>query len=170
VERKEQTMRGAMLGRGARALAVAVVVATCLGAGVNSAVARPLPTWTWYCGSYQSWTDSYSGDVVHWRACIAVSSTGYVVAGGRSYVTNYNSNKPINPWHVVVHLYDNTGASKDTNSCDRTSAPVGSSNVFGCNTSSYNITASGSKATSDVCLFYTSGQTNCSGWASYTKS
>jgi len=162
-------MRGTMLGRGARALAVSVVVAIGLGAGISPAVARPLPTWTTYCGPYKSWTDSYSGDVVHWTACIAVSSTGSVAAVGQSYVTNFNSSKPIDPYHVIIQLYTKNGTWKDTNNCD-TSVPVGSSNYQYCATGGYGIVASGANSKFDVCLFYTNGPTNCSGWDSYTKS
>ena len=90
------------------------------------------------------------------------------MAVGRSYVTNFNSNKPINPYHAIVQLYNKNGTWKDTSSCD-TSVPIGSSN-YHCNTSSYSIVASGSTSKFDVCLFYTSGQTNCTGYTSYTKS
>jgi hypothetical protein len=169
VERKEREMRGTMLGRGARALAVAVALTIGLGAGMTPALARGGTTYAWYCGTERTWTDSYSNDVVHWQACIRIDGNGNVSAAGRSYVTNYYSGKPINPWHVVVQLYDRTGTWKDSNSCDRSSAPVGSSNIFSCNTYSYNIVASGATAKFDVCLFYTSGQTNCSGFISYTK-
>jgi hypothetical protein len=84
-------------------------------------------------------------------------------------VTNYTA-KPIDPWHVIVQLWDENGVEKDMNSCDIGSAPVGSSSATTCTTYAYNIIHSGSKAKTNVCLFYTTGQTKCSPWVAYTKS
>ena len=159
-------MRGIRLRRGALAVVMAVAATLVVSAPAS---ARGGLGYTWYCGAYQTWTDSYSNDVVHIQSCIRIDGNGGVMAGGHTYVTNYNSFKPINPWHVIVQLWDKNGVEKDMNSCDNSSAPIGSSNATNCTTYAYNIIHSGSKAKVNVCLFYTSGQTNCSPWVAYTK-
>jgi hypothetical protein len=145
---------------------VVIAVFTATVALAPAALARGT-IYDWHCGSWHTWTDGYSGDTVNYRGCIGKDQYGTWDSKDDSYITHYNSNRPINPYHVRVWFYGPGGSLNNDGTCDRGSAPVGSSNTYICY-SGYGVGTAGSTTKSQVALFYTSGQLSVSPTISFT--
>jgi hypothetical protein len=146
---------------------VAAAALLMLVATPGTASARGV-TYVYWCPSYSTWTDPYSGMVVHYRPCFRAfhnlgTNTDFLQSVNESYVTSVTS-QAVDPYWAVGHLVSPAGVSQVL-SCGRSGVPTSMYECDGPHVTAVIGTIWTSKA--NVCLFFTSGPTDCSPTVSY---